>query len=108
MTSFAVDSAIIQQWIAEKLNPEKVEQRLSTLNLGEEQRSAYLKEFKKIRNDQRQFKGFVILGAGAFLGFISCVLSIINPVPEFYYHILYGFTSVAVAVIFIGLYFVFE
>ncbi len=108
MTSIAIDSAIIQQWIAEKLDPEKVEQRLNTLELGEDQKLAYLKAFRKIRNEQRQLKGFIILGAGAFLGFISCILSIINPIPEYYYHVLYGFTSIAVAVIFIGLYFVFE
>lgn len=108
MTSIAIDSAVIQQWIAEKLDPEKVEQRLTTLNLEEESRNAYLKAFKKIRNEQRQFKGFIILGLGAFLGFVSCLLSIINPIPEYYYHVLYGFTSIAVAVILIGLYFVFE
>ena len=39
---------------------------------------------------------------------ISCVLSLTNPVPELYYAILYGFTSAAILVIFIGLYFIFE
>ncbi|MGZ5247346.1 MAG: hypothetical protein ACXWV5_09915 [Flavitalea sp.] len=108
MTSTAIESSIIQQWMTEKLDVAKVEQRLATLNLEEDSKTEYLQAFKKLRNEQRQFKGFIILGAGAFIGFISCLLSIFNPIPEYYYHILYGLTSIAVAVIFIGLYFVFE
>ena len=52
--------------------------------------------------------GFICLGIGAMTGFISCVLTLTNPVPELYNVILYGLTSVAVTIIFIGLYFVFE
>lgn len=108
MTSIAIESSIIQQWMVEKLDVEKVEQRLTTLDLDEDSRIAHLQAFKKLRNEQRQFQGFIILGAGAFIGFISCLLSIINPIPEFYYHILYGLTSLAVLVILVGLYYVFE
>lgn len=57
---------------------------------------------------KRGKKGLNCLLIGAFLGFISCVLSIINPVPDLYYHILYGLTSVAITVIFVGLYCIFE
>lgn len=52
--------------------------------------------------------GLNCLLIGALLGFISCVLSILNPVPDLYYHILYGLTSVAISVIFVGLYCIFE
>lgn len=56
----------------------------------------------------RQTKGFICLAAGAFLGFISCVITLINPIPELYNLVLYGLTSIAVIIIFIGLYLVFE
>ncbi len=56
----------------------------------------------------RQRRGFTLAGAGAVLGFISCVLTIINPIPELYYIILYGLTSIAILLIFAGLYFIFE
>jgi hypothetical protein len=48
------------------------------------------------------------MGSGAFLGFLSCVLTLINPVPELYNLILYGLTSIAIIIIVLGLYLVFE
>ncbi|MFZ7113883.1 MAG: hypothetical protein ACO1G9_00795 [Bacteroidota bacterium] len=59
-------------------------------------------------NAIRQKRGFSFTATGAVLGFISCVLSLTNPVPELYYIILYGLTSIAILLIFVGLYFIFE
>jgi hypothetical protein len=58
--------------------------------------------------NKRQTNGFICMGVGAFLGFISCMLTVINPVPALYYYILYGLTSISITIIFIGLYLVFE
>ncbi len=52
--------------------------------------------------------GLNCLFIGAFLGFLSCILSITNPIPDLYYHILYGLTSIAITIIFVGLYCIFE
>jgi hypothetical protein len=57
---------------------------------------------------KRQFTGFVLMAIGAFLGFISCILTVLNPFPEFYSIILYGLKTLAITIIFWGLYFVFE
>lgn len=57
---------------------------------------------------KRHAKGFKLTGLGAFLGFISCILSILNPIPEIYYFILYGLTSISILIAFLGLYFIFE
>jgi predicted RND superfamily exporter protein len=57
---------------------------------------------------RRRNKGFIWTAAGAFLGFASCVLTIINPVPALYDLLLYGVTSLAILMIFVGLYLVFE
>ena len=59
-------------------------------------------------NAKKQFMGFVFMAVGAFLGFVSCVLSLINPIPELYNVILFGLISIAIIVIFIGMYCVFE
>jgi hypothetical protein len=45
---------------------------------------------------------------GAFTGFISCVLSLINPIPELYGIFLYGLTSLAIILALIGLYLLLE
>ncbi len=106
--SVSVNNAIIEQWIAEKLDLLLIQERLSALGWDEETVAAYTKEFKKARNAKRQFTGFILLAAGAFLGFLSCVLTLINPVPELYNWILFGLTTIAILVIFTGLYFIFE
>ena len=104
----SVNAGMLQQWIADKLDTEKVKEQLASMGYDEETASLHLKEFRKLRYGKRQFAGFVCLAIGAFTGFISCVLTLINPVPELYNWILYGLTSVAVLVIVLGLYYLLE
>lgn len=63
---------------------------------------------QKLKRARQQNLGFILSGIGAVLGFISCVLTMWNPVPSLYDLILYGMTSLAIIVIFAGLYLVFE
>ena len=102
------DASAIQQWLHEKLDLETIRQQLEQKGLTEEEISGSLQAFKKARYARRQFAGFIYLGAGAFLGFISCVLTLVNPIPALYDYILYGLTSVAVTLIIAGLYQLFE
>jgi aryl carrier-like protein len=108
MVSQAINTSLIQQWLSEKLDVKKVEQNLLSLGYDEITQLAYLKEFKKNKNAVRQRSGFVYLGIGGFLGFISCVLTLTNPVPELYNWILFGLTSISILLICRGLYNVFE
>lgn len=103
-----VNKSTLQQWIDEKRDVEIIKKNLLAEGLDEEAIDAHIKEFTKLKYGKRQFTGFIILGAGATLGFISCLLSVLNPVPELYYWFLYGFTSIALVFIFLGLYFIFE
>ena len=104
----SVNKQTIQQWIAEKLDANRIHELLTAHGCDEATIASHLQEFKKAKNAKRQFSGFICMGLGAFLGFISCVLTLVNPVPELYYWFLYGLTSVAILIIFLGLYFVFE
>jgi hypothetical protein len=103
-----VDLNTIQQWIAAKLEPETVEQKLKEDGLDAASITIHLKAFRKLKNAKKLQAGFVCMAAGAFLGFVSCLLTIINPVPALYNIILYGLTSVAICIICLGMYFVFE
>lgn len=103
-----IDADIIQQWIATKTQPESIEKDLTVKGLDAESIKAYLKEFRRLKNAKRQFSGFFFSALGALLGFISCLLTIINPFPELYNVILFGLTSVAILVICYGLYLIFE
>lgn len=62
----------------------------------------------KSPRERRRNSGFLITAAGALLGFISCALTLINPVPALYDFILYGATSVAILLVFAGLYLILE
>jgi hypothetical protein len=98
----------IEHWLSLNYSAEQVVNELQAKNLDAEVIEHYVKEYKKQRSTKQQFNGFMCLGVGAFIGFISCVLSILNPFPEFYYSILFGFTALAICIIMAGLYFIFE
>ena len=103
-----VNNADIQQWLADKLDAAQLQENLHARGWDDECIATHLRAFKKARSAKRQFAGFMYLGAGALTGFISCVLTLVNPVPELYYWILFGLTSVSMTLIFVGLYNLFE
>ncbi|MFN8297138.1 MAG: hypothetical protein U0T69_13145 [Chitinophagales bacterium] len=63
---------------------------------------------KKKRNDEKQNIGFVLTGIGAFIGFLSCLFTMLDLIPELRGFMLYGLTSIALVLIFAGLYYIFE
>ena len=104
----SINPSIIKDWVTNNLSLESVEVELKQKGLQADDVTHYIKEFKKQRNAKKQFKGFVLMSIGAFLGFLSCVLTILQVFPEWYSLVLYGITFVGVSIIFVGLYFVFE
>lgn len=104
----SVNTDVLQQWIASGLDVQKVKEQLAGMGYDEETASLHLREFKKLKYGKRQFTGFVCLAAGAIIGFLSCLLTLINPVPGLYNWTLYGLTSVAVVLIVLGLYYLME
>lgn len=107
-TSTAVSPTTIQQWLQDNLTVDRVQTMLHELGHDSETIEEVVKEFKRLTNAKRQFSGFILLGIGALMGFISCVLTIVNPFPDLYYWILIGLTSLAAILICWGLYQVFE
>lgn len=103
-----IDQAEIQEWVSSRLSVQKVEEILKLKGLDPEIISLHLKEFNKQRYAIRRERGFICASIGAVLGFIGCVLAILNPLPELYYLGLYGFTSAAAILICVGLYLLFE
>ena len=102
------DTGLLQQLILSKTDLRSLESILQSKGYDKDHIHLLTREFKKIRASRRQFRGFIMLGGGAFLGFVSCVLTLINPVPELYNVFLYGVTSVALTAMIMGLYCIFE
>lgn len=101
-------NSILVQALKDNWEVERVTKELLAQGHDEVSADILLREYKKLRNEKRHLKGFVLLGLGAFLGLISCLLSIFNPFPDMFNLILYGLTSLAITIAFIGLYYIFE
>ncbi len=108
MDNNIISAKLIQDWISDNLTLQNIEQILITKGYDADTIKQYLNEFAKVKQSKKQFKGFILMGVGAFLGFISFFLTVTNPIPELYNIILYGLTMLAITTILIGLYFVFE
>ena len=104
----SINPTTIREWIGSNLTPQAIEEELQSKGLDAVAISEHLKEYKRIRNAKRQFTGFVLMAVGAFLGFLSCVLTVSEAFPEWYNFLLYGLTIIGVSIVFMGLYFVFE
>jgi hypothetical protein len=104
----SIDQVTIQQWVTAKLEPKAVEEQLLATGMDEAAVATHLRAFRQLKNAGRQLNGFICLAVGALLGFISCMLSVFNPIPELYNVILFGLTSISISIICLGLYFLFE
>ena len=104
----SIHSLNFKEWLAENLSPQDIEADLQQKGLDEDSIIEIIREYKNQRNAKKQFKGFVMMAVGAFIGFLSCVLTLTEVYPQWYGFILYGLTFIGVTIVFIGLYFVFE
>lgn len=107
-TSITVDPQTIRAWQDANVDASQIKEQLSAKGLDEESIHQHIKAFMKAKCAKRQFTGCILLISGAFLGFLSCVLTLMNASPGMYHLILYGLTSLAILIIFAGLYYIFE
>ncbi len=106
--SQTIDAGMIQQFLAENHNATTVSEKLHALGWDKELIMKYISEFKRLKNARRQTLGTVYMVAGGLIGFLSCVLAIVDPIPELYNWFLFGLTSVAILLACYGLYNFFE
>lgn len=101
-------SSILVKALKDNWDLDLLKEKLAGEGHDEVSMDLLVREFKKLHNARRQSIGFVLMAIGAFLGLLSCLLTIFNPFPELFNLVLYGLTSLAVIVAFIGLYYIFE
>ncbi len=106
--TFVIDENICRQVLSLKLTPDAAAEELHKKGIHPNYVSEYLHVIKRIRNARRRSTGFVCMAAGAFLGFLSCVLTITHALPHMFDFIFYGLTTAAVCIVVLGLYYVFE
>lgn len=95
-------------WLREQKPLKFVKEQLELNGMPVELQDEMYQQYRKMRTAKRQWRGFVCLGIGAFLGFFSCFLTLIEAFPSLNSLILYGITGIGVCIIFNGLYNIFE
>jgi len=108
MNNTIINTATMQQWLNNNLSPKKVEETLISSGYETGVISNYLLEFDKLRKSRRQFIGFVLMGVGGFLGFIACVMAMLNVIPDMQDFFLFGLTMLGISLVLYGMYLAFN
>jgi hypothetical protein len=108
MSAESLYEKLANRWVGQGLEVNDIVTQTDFILLSIDERDATLKYFHKLKTERRQQQGFIWMGVGAFLGFIGCVLSMVNPLPNLFYVFLYGFSTLSIIIAFVGLYLVFE
>lgn len=108
MSTLALDLDLLRAWVAEKIDEEIARERLIAKGFVGEILGKHVKEFRRLRSMHRQTTGFIITAIGAFLGFVSCILTMMDIAPAWNGFFLYGLTTVAVIITCLGLWYIFE
>ncbi len=103
-----IDASTLQQWILASLEKSQVKEKLQSMGYHEQEIHGYLQQFTKLKYGKRQSNGFWLISIGAVLGFISCVMTMLNVSPALSNFFLYGLTSVAIIMVMWGLFYLFE
>jgi len=106
--AITIDERICQQLLAADITPEAVKATLESKGIDPENIGSYLEAIRRMRSAKRRSAGFVYIGLGAFLGFLSCVLTISHALPNMFEFVFYGLTMLAVCMVVYGMYCVFE
>ena len=99
-----IDATTLQQWILASLEKSQVKERLQSMGYHEKEIHGYLQQFTKLKYGKRQSNGFWLISIGSILGFISCVMTMLNVSPLLSNFFLYGLTSAAIIMVMWGLY----
>lgn len=103
-----VDDLRIKYWVEEHIPVNEIEMELYEAGFNEDEIAAGIRAYKKIKNAGKHSIGITCVIVGAVMGFLSCLLAILNPVPVMFSIFLYGITPIAILILFVGLYFLFE
>lgn len=100
--------SFFEDWEIRGLDKEIIVKELKKSNFSDLEVEDILNKFEKFKDNKRIRKGFLLMGIGSFLGFLSCVFTMLDIMPDFRHFILYGLTTIGVSIAFIGCYLVFE
>jgi hypothetical protein len=100
---------LLQQWMRERASAEAIRTQLQAEQADESTIEAYVAAFKKSCTEARLWRGFLCIAIGAFIGFLSFLLTFLEALPESWYAFtFFGLTTAGISVICLGLYYLLE
>lgn len=109
MVQAPTDSAtIFRKWQELKMSRSQILEELKSQQLSPEEITSVWENYSRYRIDHRNTMGWLWMGIGGFMGLVSCVLTMLEPMPAMRGVFMYGLTSVAVAIALYGCYLVME
>lgn len=97
-----------RKWHQNKISKSQIFEVLENQGLSPEEISSVWENYSRFRIDHRNTRGWLWMGIGGFLGLVSCVLTMLEPLPVMRGVFMYGLTSVAVSMALYGCYLVME
>ncbi len=108
MNNNTLNSAMLQLWLNDNFSLKAVEESLVSKGYSNNLINDYIVEFKRLKNARKQLTGFILMGIGGFLGFIACVMAILNIIPDFQDFFLFGVTILGISMVLYGMYLAFQ
>lgn len=100
--------ALFEHWDQQHATQDSIKNELHNKGYPLDQAEEILSLYKKKKLQERTQKGLWLIGIGLIIGFLSCVFTLMEFLPDLRNFILYGLTSIAILFVIIGGYFVFE
>lgn len=97
-----------QQWSFHNWTEEQIAHDLSGKGFVEEKITEIIQHYKKKKQGERSSKGFVLILVGGFIGFLSCLFTLLGIFPEIHDFILVGLTTIGICIAVYGCYHIFE
>ena len=108
MNNSAINTDTIQLWINAKLSQKAIEETLISNGYEPQTISEYLTEYNRIKRGKKQLTGIVLMGIGGFIGFIACVMALLDLIPGMQDFFLFALTIIGISIVFYGMYLVFQ
>jgi len=102
------DETLFHGWQQLNISKSLVKEELTNQGLSVEEITSILENYSRYRIARRNIMGWSLMGLGGFLGLVSCVLTILDLLPDFRGIFMYGLTSLAVTIALYGCYLVME
>ncbi len=99
---------LIQKWLQLKSSKSQVWEELQRQGWSEEDITAAWNDYTQYRIGRRISLGLGLMFGGGALGLVSCILTMIDPLPSLRWMFMYAFTTIAVSVSLYGTYLVME